>query len=135
MSDGPQDRHARELGDDKMATRVAIVTGVFFVFSGLPKFIAFHWEVGNFTRFGLSPPEAWVIAAGVIEMVGGALLVARRGVRAASVVLAVTMAVAIVVSGVRRGDVIPSLTLAPLLCGACLYLLVKASRRSRPSRP
>lgn len=64
------------------------------MFAGLPKLIFFRWEVESFTRFGPSPPAAWDIAAGLIEMVGGALLIARRRVVTSSLVLAATMAVA-----------------------------------------
>lgn len=112
----------------QVARVVAIVTGAIFVAAGLPKFVAFHWEVQNFIRFGLPLPEAWVVAAGVIEIAGGALLVARRWVRASCLVLAVTMAVAIAVSGIGRGDVIPSLTLAPALLVACVYVAWETGR-------
>ncbi len=110
------------------ATRIAIATGVVFVIAGLPKFFAFRWEVENFIRFGLPAPEVWVVAAGVIEIGGGALLIARRWVMASSLLLAATMAVAIVVSGIGRGDVIPSLTLAPALLAACVYLAITFAR-------
>lgn len=105
-----------------------------FVLAGLPKFVAFHWEVENFARFGLPAPEAWVIAAGLIEIVGGGLLIARRFVATASLFLATTMAVAIGVSGIHRGDVIPSLTLAPALLVACVYLAVRARKRATTHR-
>ena len=106
-----------------LARRVSVVAGIVFVIASLPKFFAFGWELDAFRRFGLPAPEAWVIAAGAIELVGGALLIAGRWVRPAALVLAATMAVAIVASGVLQGDVIPSLTLAPALLLACLYLL------------
>lgn len=102
--------------------RVELVTGAIFVIAGLPKFFAFGWELDAFERFGLPVPEAWVIAAGVIEIAGGLLLLAGRHVRAAALLLAVTMAVAVVSSGILEGDVIPSLTLAPALLGASLFL-------------
>ena len=102
---------------------MAIATGVVFVIAGLPKFVAFGWELDAFRRFGLPAPEAWVVAAGVIEIAGGALLIAGRAVRPAALLLAVTMGVAVVSSGVLQGDVIPSLTLAPVLLVACLYLV------------
>ena len=106
-----------------LARRVSLVTGVVFVIASLPKFFAFGWELDAFERFGLPAAEVWVIAAGVIELVGGALLIVGRWVRPAALVLAATMAVAVVASGILQGDVIPSLTLAPALLTACVYLL------------
>ncbi|MEJ7891343.1 MAG: DoxX family protein [Solirubrobacteraceae bacterium] len=106
---------------------VRTITGVAFVIAGLPKFVAFGWELDAFERFGLPAAEVWVIAAGVIEIGGGTLLLANRYVTASAAVLAVTMAVAIGVSGVKEGDIIPSLTVAPLLLAACLYLLATCS--------
>lgn len=108
--------------------RVELVTGAIFVIAGLPKFLAFGWELDAFRRFGLPFPEAWVIAAGVIEIGGGALLLAGRQVRAAALLLAATMAVAVVSSGILEGDVIPSLTLAPALLAASLYLLLSGAQ-------
>ena len=87
-------------------------------------------ELDAFRRFGLPVAEAWVIAAGVIELVGGALLMAGRHVRPAAAALAATMAVAVVASGILEGDVIPSLTLAPALLVACLYLLLRGTTRA-----
>lgn len=112
--------------------RVAILTGIVFVIAGLPKFVAFNWELDAFERFGLPAAEVWVVIAGVVEIGGGALLIARRQVVPAAFVLAVTMAVAIGVSGIKEGDVIPSLTVAPALLAACVYLLVTA-RAGRPA--
>ena len=102
---------------------VRTITGVAFVIAGLPKFVAFGWELDAFERFGLPAAEVWVIAAGIIEIGGGALLLANRHVATSALVLAVTMAVAIGVSGVKEGDIVPSLTVAPLLLAACLYIL------------
>ena len=109
--------------------------GVAFVIAGLPKFVAFGWELDAFERFGLPFAEAWVIAAGVIEIGGGILLLRDRWVVPSLVLLATTMAVAIGVSGVKEGDVIPSLTVAPLLLVGCLYMLKThlASPRSENS--
>ena len=118
-----------------------MVTGGVFVLAGIPKLFAFHWELAIFIGLGLPRPEMWVIAAGMIEIAGGALLVSRRAVTPAAIVLGATMAVAIAVSGVGHGDVVPSLTLAPALLAACVYLVVsdgawlrRARSRSRPPR-
>ena len=68
-------------------------------------------------------PEAWVVAAGAVEVVCGLLLIARRWVKVSSALLGTTMAVAIVVSGIGHGDIIPSLTLAPALLVACIFII------------
>lgn len=112
---------------------VRVLTGIAFVIGGLPKFVAYHWEHDAFVRFGLPQAWAWVIAAGIIEIAGGVLLIRDRFVLASSVLLAITMAVAIGVSGIKEGDVIPSLTVAPVLLAACLYLIWN-TRRAWPSR-
>jgi uncharacterized membrane protein YphA (DoxX/SURF4 family) len=107
-------------------TRIAIVTGLIFFFAGLVKFAFHHWELHAFRSFGLPLASLMEIVAGVVETIGGALLVARRGVVPVTVVLAVTMVVAIGASGIGHGDVIPSLTLAPALLLAVIYLFVVA---------
>jgi uncharacterized membrane protein YphA (DoxX/SURF4 family) len=107
-------------------TRIAIVTGLIFFFAGLVKFAFHHWELHAFRSFGLPLASVMEIVAGVVETIGGALLVARRGVVPVTVVLAVTMVVAIGASGIGHGDVIPSLTLAPALLLAVIYLFVVA---------
>lgn len=113
---------------------VRVLTGVAFVIGGLPKFVAYGWEHDAFVRFGLPQAWAWVIAAGVIEIVGGILLIRNRHVVPAAVLLGITMAVAIAVSGIKEGDVIPSLTVAPVLLAACLYLIARA-RTARSGLP
>jgi uncharacterized membrane protein YphA (DoxX/SURF4 family) len=115
-------------------TRIAIVTGLIFFFAGLVKFAFHRWELHAFQGFGLPWPSAMEIVAGVMETVGGALLVARRAVVPVTVVLAVTMVVAIGASGIGHGDVIPSLTLAPALLLAVLYLFAVAMPRTRSPR-
>ena len=102
---------------------VRVLTGVAFVIGGLPKFVAYTWEHDAFVRFGLPQAWAWVIAAGVIEIVCGVLLIRNRLVLPSAVLLAITMGVAISVSGIKEGDVIPSLTVAPVLLAACLSLI------------
>lgn len=104
---------------------VRVLTGIAFVIGGLPKFVAYGWELDAFRRFGLPSPGAWVIAAGIIEIGGGVLLLADRHVRVAALFLAATMAVAVGDSGLHAGDVIPSLTVAPVLLATSLWLLMR----------
>ena len=119
------DADSRALVPDPRVTAaraVEQITGAIFVIAGLPKFVAFDWELAAFRRFGLPVAPAWVIAAGVIEIVGGILLLSGRHVRPAAALLAATMAVAVCSSGILEGDVIPSLTLAPALGVVSAYL-------------
>jgi uncharacterized membrane protein YphA (DoxX/SURF4 family) len=119
---------------DPAATRVAILTGVVFIPAGLVKFAFHHWELHAFEEFGLPWPFALELLAGVLETVGGVLLIARRHVVPISALLCATMLVAIGASGVGHGDVIPSLTLAPALLLALLFVLSRAMRpRTRPN--
>jgi uncharacterized membrane protein YphA (DoxX/SURF4 family) len=116
------DTHARR---DRTLTRVAVMSGVIFFFAGLVKFVFHHWELHAFHDFGLPFPAELEIFAGVLETLGGALLVRRRWVAPVALLLSATMVVAIVSSGIDHGDVIPSLTLAPALLLAMLYLLAR----------
>ncbi|MDO9409167.1 DoxX family protein [Patulibacter sp.] len=120
---------------DPVLRRVAIVVGVIFLIACLPKFLAYGWERDAFVRFDLPAPGFLVIVAGVVELVGGALLVAGRLVLPSCVVLTVTMLVAFVAGGILAGDEIPSLTLAPALVVAMAWLVVAAARRGRPRVP
>lgn len=125
MSVLPAADHA--LRGDARASMVARVAGVALFAAGLVKFAAYGWELDNFRRFGLPAAPAWVVAAGLVEIVGGALLVGGRAVVPAATVLAITMVVAIGVSGIAQGDVVPSLTLAPALLVALLFVLRRAT--------
>jgi uncharacterized membrane protein YphA (DoxX/SURF4 family) len=111
-----------------VATRVAVVTGVIFVFAGLVKFVFHHWELHAFQAFGLPWPSALEILAGVLEIAGGVALALRVLIVPVALVLSATMIVAIAASGIGHGDVIPSLTLAPALLIAMLFLLGRSRR-------
>jgi uncharacterized membrane protein YphA (DoxX/SURF4 family) len=102
-----------------------MLTGAIFIVAGLVKFVFHHWELHAFRSFGLPWPSALEIFAGVLETIGGILLVVQRFIVPVAVLLAATMIVAIGSSGIAHGDVIPSLTLAPALLLAVLYLLAR----------
>jgi putative oxidoreductase len=95
--------------------------GVFAAF-GLGKFINHGSELASFMAYGLPEPGVFVVIIGVIELVGGILLVVGLRTRPAALVLAGDMIGAIVVSGIARGEMI-SLTLAPAQLVAMLVLL------------
>jgi uncharacterized membrane protein YphA (DoxX/SURF4 family) len=111
---------------DRRLTQVAVASGVIFFFAGLVKFVFHHWELHAFRSFGLPFPSALEILAGLLETLGGVLLVLRRWIVPVAVLLSATMIVAIVSSGIDHGDVIPSLTLAPALLLAMLYLIARS---------
>jgi putative oxidoreductase len=115
---------------------IRLVSGVVFVVFGAGKFINHSSELASFRNYGLPAPEVFVIVIGVIELVGGALLIANRLVKPAALVLAADMVGAIVVSGIAQGELI-SLTLAPAELLAMIALLLApagGARRDTPSR-
>lgn len=93
-----------------------------FVAFGLGKFVNHGSELASFKSYGLPAPELFVVAIGIIELVGGALLIAGVWVRAAALMLAMDMVGAIVVSGLAKGELV-SLTLAPAELAAMLVLV------------
>jgi putative oxidoreductase len=114
-----------------MRLLLRLPAGVVFVGFGAGKFINHGSELASFKSYGLPVPELFVIVIGLIELVGGVLLIAGRLVRPVALVLAADMVGAIVVSGLARGEII-SLTLAPIELIA-MVLLLSPQRTARPS--
>jgi putative oxidoreductase len=118
-----------------MALRVArIAAGVVFVVFGIGKFSQHQREVDSFRTYGLPEPDAFVYAVGVLEIVGGLMLIAGFLVWLAALALTGNMVGAIVVSGIGEGEVVPSLTLAPALLVVMILLLRRELPRAR-ARP
>jgi putative oxidoreductase len=107
-----------------------------FVVFGIGKFVNHTSELASFKTYGLPAPEAFVVVIGVIELVGGLLLLTGILTRPAALVLAGDMIGAIVVSGIAKRELI-SLTLAPAELVAMLVLLRTGpgARSLRPSPP
>jgi putative oxidoreductase len=101
-----------------------VVGGGVFVVFGLAKFVNHASEVDSFRDYGLPAPGAFVVVIGVVEIVGGLLLILGLATRPAALVLAGDMVGAIIVSGIALGEPI-SLTLAPAELVLCLFLLWK----------
>ena len=99
-----------------------VVGGGVFVAFGVGKFTQHASEVASFEEYGLPAPDVFVYAIGVVEVVGGLLLVLGFLTRPAALVLAGDMVAAIVLSGIALGEVV-SLTVAPAQLLICLYLL------------
>ena len=105
-----------------------------FVIFGVGKFSQHATEVDSFRTYGLPSPDAFVYAIGVLEIVGGLMLIAGFGTRLAALALAGDMVGAIVVSGIKEGE-IASLTLAPAeLVTMIVLLFTGAGSRSLDAR-
>jgi uncharacterized membrane protein YphA (DoxX/SURF4 family) len=102
---------------------IRLISGAVFVTFGAGKFVNHSSELASFRTYGLPAPEVFVIVIGVIELVGGTLMLANRFVKPAAVALAADMVGAIVVSGIAKGELI-SLTLAPAELLAMVALLL-----------
>jgi uncharacterized membrane protein YphA (DoxX/SURF4 family) len=118
------------LTSDRVLLLIRLVSGGVFVAFGIGKFVNHGSELASFRSYGLPAPEVFVVVIGVIELVGGMLLLANRFVRPAALVLAADMIGAIVVSGIAKGELI-SLTLAPAELIAMLVLVAAGGRRHR----
>ena len=107
---------------DRVLLVLRLLSGGVFVVFGAGKFVNHSSELASFKTYGLPAPEAFVVVIGVVELVGGLLLIAGVLTRPAALVLAGDMVGAIVVSGLAKGELI-SLTLAPAELVAMLVLL------------
>ena len=110
-------------------TLARIAAGVVFVVFGIGKFSQHASEVASFDKYGLPSPDAFVYVIGVVEIVGGLLLVLGLLTPFVALVMAGDMVGAIALSGIKEGEVLPSLTLAPALL-VVMLLLLRDSRRS-----
>jgi uncharacterized membrane protein YphA (DoxX/SURF4 family) len=123
------------------AKRVAQLSGLVFIPAGLVKVVFYHWELRAFQNFGIPAASVMEPIVGVVETVGGVLLLKRILVGPTAFVLAVIMLVAFVVGGLIHASPIPSDTLAPALLVAMIYLISTELRAyggpppPRPDRP
>jgi putative oxidoreductase len=105
-----------------MLLALRLAAGSVFVAFGAGKFVNHASELASFKSYGLPAPELFVPVIGVIELVGGMLLIVGILTRPAALVLAGDMIGAIVVSGIGLGELV-SLTLAPAELAICLFLV------------
>jgi putative oxidoreductase len=127
-----------------VTTAVRVVTGAIFVSVSTGKFVDHMKEAMDFKSYGVPVPDAAVYVVGVVEVVGGLLLVAGLFTRVAALFLAANMVGAISTAGVMEGGSF-HLGVAPTLLIAMLFLLWagpgalavdnKLSHRSGGARP
>ncbi len=125
----------RDVSAARWAPAVRCLAGAVFIVFGVGKFTSHATEVASFNDYGLPHPDAFVYAIGVVEVLGGLMLLCGLLTRLVAVVMAGNMLAAIALSGIGEGEVIPSLTLAPLLLAGMLLLIwTGAGRRSLDER-
>ena len=52
-----------------------VIPGAVFMVTGIGKFVTFQSEVAAFRSFGIPAPEVMVVLAGLLEAIGGLLLI------------------------------------------------------------
>jgi len=82
---------------------VRVAAGLFFMVTGIGKFVTFQSEVDAFASFGIPWPTVMVVLSGLLEAVGGLMLVVGLLVRPTALALAVNMAIAIATAGRVEG--------------------------------
>jgi putative oxidoreductase len=102
-------------------TVVRVVTGLFFVSTSFGKFLDYSKEVDDFRGFEVPWPEVAVPVVGVVELVGGLLLVIGLLTRPAAFVLALNMVGALATAGRVEGGSF-HLVYAPVLLVAMVFL-------------
>jgi putative oxidoreductase len=107
---------------DQLLLALRLLSGGVFVVFGIGKFVNHASELASVKTYGLPAPDAFVVVIGLVEVVGGLLLIIGVLTRPAALVLAGDMIGAIIVSGIARGELI-SLTLAPAELAVMLLLL------------
>ena len=105
-----------------MTTAIRVVTGVLFItFSG-GKFVDHMHELADFEHYGVPLANIAVYVVGVVELLGGILLVVGLFTRLAALILAADMVGAIATAGRVDGGSF-HLGVAPTLLVAMLFLL------------
>ena len=103
-------------------TVVRVVSGVVFISVSSGKFVDHMNEAMDFKHYGVPLAEVAVYLVGIVELLGGLLLVVGLFTRLAALLLAVNMVGAIATAGRVDGGSF-NLGVAPTLLVAMLFLL------------
>ena len=90
------------MSKDQVLLVLRLLSGGVFVVFGIGKFVNHASELASFRSYGLPAPEIFVVVIGLIELVGGLLLIIGLLTRPVALVLAGDMVGAIVVSGIAK---------------------------------
>ena len=105
-----------------VTTAVRVVTGVLFVTFSIGKFSDHTQEAMDFDHYGVPLADVAIYLVGVVELIGGFLLVVGLFTRLAALILAVNMVGAIATAGRVDGGTF-HLGVAPTLLVAMLFLV------------
>jgi len=114
-----------------LALLVMRASAVVFIVFGIGKFANHASETASFQAYGLPAPGVFTVLIGVIEIVGGVMLLLGIAPRIAAIVLAGDMVGAIVLSGLLHGETV-SLTLAPALLIAMIVVFTRPQADATP---
>lgn len=115
------DSHAPERFEPA-ALVARLVAGAIFLGFSIGKFTRHGAESAALDRYGLPYPDAFTYGVGMVELVGGAMLIVGLGTRIAAVALAADMVGAITTAGRIEGGPV-HLGLAPTLLVMMLLVL------------
>jgi putative oxidoreductase len=126
---------------DFLIAALRVAAGIFFISVSTGKFFDHAREADDFASYGIPLADVVVVLVGLVELVGGALLVVGLLTRPAAAVLAANMVGAIATAGVQEGGSF-HLGVAPATLAVMLLLLwhgpgrpsLDASRAARASR-
>jgi putative oxidoreductase len=105
-----------------VTTAVRVIAGVLFVTFSIGKFSDHMNEAMDFEHYGVPLADVTVYVVGVVELMGGLLLVVGLFTRLAALILAVNMVGAIATAGRVDGGSF-HLGVAPTLLVAMLFLV------------
>lgn len=80
-----------------------VVMGLFFIGHGLPKFLAFHATTQELGHLHVPDAAIMTIVVGLVEVVGGVLLVLNRGIRVVTPVLIADSIAIFILHGIKLG--------------------------------
>ena len=105
-----------------LTTAVRVIAGVLFITFSIGKFSDHTHEAMDFDHYGVPLADIAVYLVGVVELIGGFLLVVGLFTRLAAVILALNMVGAIATAGRVDGGSF-HLGVAPALLVAMLFLV------------
>ena len=116
-------RSTRDGPTGTIALIVRLAAGIAILLIGIGKFTSYSSEVGDFRHYGVPAPHVAVILAGIVEVLGGLLVVVGLATRLAAGAVALNLVVAVLTAGRVDGGFF-HLVIGPTLLVAMVVLVV-----------